>query len=380
MIYPSEKRTYRDAKTGREVIQLTSGDSNNVHLYFTDNSFSHGDKEIYFLSDRGNQPNVYNYFKMDLDSGQMTQITHEPNGIGYSTKTGDSEILAYFVGNQVKILNTVTGQTEVVYEEEEDMEFLSPFISPDKQTLGFVRNERVPVVYGNNYSGFKEKMFAIKKGIITLVDLKTKKAVDLFEDTHWLAHFQFAPHRNDLAMFCHEGPWNLVHQRIWLIDTNTGQVKPCFRQEEDDSVGHEFWTRDGLVIFDNRRKGHDGTITIHRTQATIEPVETDQKPYIGFANEEGKVIRTIDMPFYCNHYHANNDNTLLVGDEVDDLVLIDISGEEATIETLCHHGTSWGSQKAHGHPTFSWDCKNILFASDRDGSIHLYMINVEDKL
>lgn len=34
------------------------------------------------------------------------------------------------------------------------------------------------------------------------------------------------------------------------------------------------------------------------------------------------------------------DNTLLVGDEIEDLVLIDMSGEKATIKTLCSHHTS----------------------------------------
>ena len=52
-----------------------------------------------------------------------------------------------------------------------------------------------------------------------------------------------------------------------MFNTVTRHVKPCFIQEEDDSIGHEFWTRDGLVFFDNRGRGHDGTITSDKTQA-----------------------------------------------------------------------------------------------------------------
>ena len=54
-------------------------------------------------------------------------------------------------------------------------------------------------------------------------------------------------------MFCHEGPWNYVQQRIWLINMKTGDFWPCFRQTEDDCVGHEFWSQKGDIIFDNRR-------------------------------------------------------------------------------------------------------------------------------
>ena len=49
--WPSEIRTFTDEKTGRTIKQLTSTD-NNVHLYFTENSFVRGKNEIIFRSDR----------------------------------------------------------------------------------------------------------------------------------------------------------------------------------------------------------------------------------------------------------------------------------------------------------------------------------------
>ena len=80
------------------------------------------------------------------------------------------------------------------------------------------------------------------------------------------------------------------------------------------------------------------------------------------------------MPYYCNHYHANPDNTVLVGDDVDELVLIDISGAKASLEVLCQHGTSWHTQTAHCHPTWSWDGTRILYASDKGGKVNLYLV------
>ena len=60
-------------------------------------------------------------------------------------------------------------------------------------------------------------------------------------------------------------------------------------------------------------------------------------PFVGLADRNGNVVKRIDMPYYCNHYHANPDNTILVGDDVDDLVLIDISGDKAELSVLCNH-------------------------------------------
>jgi oligogalacturonide lyase len=142
-------------------------------------------------------------------------------------------------------------------------------------------------------------------------------------------------------------------------------------------VGHEFWTQDSYIFFDNRGPGHDGTITSDRTQAVATDVQVNQNamiPFVGLADRKGNVVRRIDMPFYCNHYHANSDNTILVGDDVDDLVLIDISGKEAKLQVLCHHKTSWHTQSAHCHPTWSWDGSRILYASDFSGKVNLYLV------
>lgn len=377
--YKPEKCSYKDVKTGREVIQLTSNESNNYHLYFTDNSFTVGDKEIYFLSDREeNKPEIYNFYRMDLSTGLITRITNEKCGINLQlhTKTPESDILVYLVGNKIKKVNTKTGQTDIIYEERPGIDMGAPFISTNKKYIGITRNESVNIIGGPNYTGFKETMYATKKSWVTLVYLDGSQVVDAYEETHWIGHFQFSPDDNTIALYCHEGPWNLVHQRIWILDIVSGTVKPCFRQGEDDCIGHEFWTRDGKIFFDNRKKGHDGTITSNGTQATIKEVETDQSPYVGLADKDGNIIRTIPMPYYCNHYHSNNDNSILVGDEVDDIVLIDIKNDEPALQTLCTHNTSWYAHRTHCHPTFSWGGDKILFTSDREGKCNLYMVDI----
>lgn len=378
--FPSEIKKYIDEKTGNVVKQLTSNGSNNFHFYFTDNSFCKGDQDIYFLSDRSSErPAVYNLFKMNLETGGILQLTDEPEGItpSFHTKTPEGDIVVYVTGRLLKKIEISTLKTTVLYEEKPGIELGHPHISADKRYIGMARNEFVPIERGANYRGFKETMYATKKGWITLISMDGKEVFDVFQDTHWLGHFQFSPINSSLATFCHEGPWNLVHQRIWLLDIRSRSPQPLFRQGEDDCIGHEFWTNDGKIFFDNRRKGHDGTITVYKTQATIQNSNTSgQIPFVGLANEEGKIIRQIDLPFYCNHYHSNNDNTLLVGDEIEDLVLIDMSGEKATIKTLCSHHTSWNTQQTHCHPTFSWNNEKILFTSDREGTCNLYVIEL----
>jgi oligogalacturonide lyase len=382
--WKSEIHTFDDPKTAREILQLTRI-GNNHHLYFTENSFDSQRDEIIFLSDRASgedraphEDTHYNLFRMSLASGEIVQLTDEPESVGSVTKTPDGEIIVYKVGNRLKKLEPATGRTSVIYEEMDGYSLGAPSIAANRRYVAFCRNEKVDVPRGPNYAGFKESFYRIKDGRITVAYLDGSAGwFDAFKDTHWIGHFQFCPNDGALGSFCHEGPWNLVTQRIWLLDFVSGEARPCFRQTEEDSVGHEFWTRDGYIFFDNRGPGHDGTITSDRTQAVATEVAVNQNamiPFVGLADRYGNVVRRIDTPYYCNHYHANPDATCLVGDDVDDLVLIDITGQAAKPVVLCNHRTSWHTQSSHCHPTWSWDGTRILYASDRGGRINLYLV------
>jgi oligogalacturonide lyase len=378
----SEIREFKDEKTGRAIKQLTST-GNNVHLYFTENSFDAQKNEIIFLSDRASGEDraphenpFYNLFRLDLNTGDMMQLTDESVSTNRVTKTPDSRIVAYVAGNTIKTLDTETNKSSVIYEETGNYNIGASSIAHNRRYIAFCRNEKVNIPRGPNYSGFKESYYHIKDGRITLAYLDGSGSFDVHRDTHWLSHFQFCPDDSTLATFCHEGPWNLVTQRIWLLDFVSHEAWPCFRQQEQDSIGHEFWTQDGYIFFDDRGPGHDGTITSDRTQAVVTDVEVNQNvmiPFVGLADRYGNIVKRIDMPYYCNHYHANPDNTILVGDDVADLVLIDIAGKEAKLEVLCNHKTSWHTQSAHCHPTWSWDGGRILYASDYGGKVNLYL-------
>ena len=103
-----------------------------------------------------------------------------------------------------------------------------------------------------------------------------------------------------------------------VLGLHLARGAPLFPAGGAELVGHEFWTQDGYVFFDDRGPGHDGTITLDRTQAVVAETKVNQNamiPFIGLMDRDGKLVRKIDLPYYCNHYHANPDNTVLVGDD-----------------------------------------------------------------
>ena len=382
--FPSEMSTFIDKKSGKEIIKLTSSGVN-YHLYFTENSFNSDDKTIIYRHRDGSlqEPKgAVNLFKMDLETGIRTQLTDfDAMGVkpGVFNKTNDGKKLFYNTSRELYSIDVESGEHTLLAICPVGYHFGGTSVSYDNRYVAIVAGGES---YANitssheNYGGFLENFYGIKSGRIMIAAVDGSGFETIYEDTHWLGHVQFAPDTNEFITYCHEGPWNYVQQRIWMLNTITRRSKPCYIQAQNDSVGHEFWTRDGLVFFDNRGRGHDGTITSDKGQAvTMSHDGPDDIPLVGFVDKDCKLLRTVELPYYCNHYHANKDNTKLVADAVDDIVLIDISGDEPHLDILCEHNTSWRWQAVHCHPTWSWSNNAILFASDRDreGEPQLYL-------
>ena len=257
------------------MLQLTSI-GNNYHLYFTENSFDAHKNQLIFLSDRASgrpacrtsDPH-YNLFLMDLDTGEIVQLTDEQavdnrrtEGVSSVTKTPDSSLIVYrsATGCSRPWIPVPVSQRSST-KKPGDYTLGAPSIAANRRYVAFCRNEdvrwpTVPTTPGSRTVSTWSKTVASPSPTWTARAGSTSSRTR----TRW-ATSSFAPTTAPSARYCHEGPWNLVTQRIWLLDFITREARPCFRQAEQDSVGHEFWTRDGCIFFDNRGPGHDGTIT-----------------------------------------------------------------------------------------------------------------------
>src|SRR5215216_2554312 len=147
--WPSEMQSFTDEQTGRKITRLTSS-GNNVHMYFTENSFVQGKNEIIFQSDRASgkdraphEDPDYSIFRMNLDTGEIMQLSDDVMRSAHAaTKTADGALISYSAGNCVKVLNTDSGEAITVYEEHGRYQFASvPSIAPNREYVAFCRNE-----------------------------------------------------------------------------------------------------------------------------------------------------------------------------------------------------------------------------------------------
>ena len=129
--WPSEKHTFLDPVSGQPVTQLTD-QCLNFHLYFTDNSFDPSCENIYFQSNRCNpESERYQLFRMNLESGEMEQLTDDPEGIMQAqvTKAKDGKLISYFTGKELRLYNTETRENTLLYEEKGDFILSNLFFS-----------------------------------------------------------------------------------------------------------------------------------------------------------------------------------------------------------------------------------------------------------
>ena len=262
--FPSEMETYKDQKSGRKITRLTQN-GDNYHFYFTENSFTQGDEEIIYqhseipFNEKGSFVDLYS---MDLKTGIRTQLTDFKTqfksvaSFGF-TKSIDSKIIIFVTDGDLYRLDRESNNIYQIYKTPRDFVITGLSISYDSRYVAISLCEKIEFkreFAKSNYDGFVEKFYGFKRGMIVVLNADGSNAQIVFQDTHEPGHVQFAPDSNEFLMFCHEGPWNRVQQRIWILNLITRTAEPCFRQKEEDSVGHEFWTRDGLICFDNRGK------------------------------------------------------------------------------------------------------------------------------
>ncbi len=358
-VYPSEKREFEDAETGAQVVQLTHWRGHSNHLYFTTTSFLPGGRRLVFDGDRDNRENL---FAVDLDTGeivQLTDVSRPLGGLRACTSPVRQEIY-FFEGRDLKVVDADSLEERTIYRVPDDRvpSILTP--SCDGRLLAFAERTDLGWEIGPQYQGFEKMLAESPPTTIRVVEIATGENWPAIEDPAWCSHVNFSPGRPEWICYCHEGPWQLVKQRMWMVTESGGEHYPLRPQDENDSVGHEYWLRDGdHVAFHNwhEKKGH----------------------LMGWIKYDNTGL--VELPFAAGsgHFQSNSDNSLQVGDGSRDepyILLWRIAGEVGEARKLVRHQSSFHIQRAHPHPIFSPDDDWVAYTSDATGYCNVYLARV----
>ncbi|MFS0882680.1 oligogalacturonate lyase family protein [Metabacillus niabensis] len=373
----AERKIYRDPLTNVKITQLTDYFAHSYHLYFTNNGWYENNSKLLFGSDRNNCTNLYS---IDLNSGEITQLTdfnrEQKPGI-QGTFINPTKLEAYFIVDTFIIaIDLKSYDEQVLFQLPNGFKFSNLSCTADGTLLCFGLTEDLTTSINSNlsggYVGFTEMEAARPLSKICLLNLKTGEVKVVHEEHRWIGHVNASPTKPNILTFCHEGPWDIVDHRIWVLDIENGEKWKVATDGDMKFAGHEYWHADGMTI------GYHGfTQTLERKDGK----------FLGSIKYDNTEKEEFDFPYQNMHIHSK-DTEFIVGDGqqttayhgefYQDCLFLwkKINGVLEGPRVLCKHRSSFHIQQIHVHPCFSPDKKNILFTSDRDGYGNVYLAEV----
>lgn len=377
-VYQDKQFRYTDAYSGREVIQLTDYLGHSNHFYFTDPCWFNDNKSFFFMSDRQNKSDLFRY---DLDDGKMTQLTDfDTPGRSRGCWSEANKRLYLWRDKKIVSLDPETYEQEVIYVAPDNME---PEARANPTADGkyvisrlqeSIPEEKAAIAFA--YSRFRELFHKKPLSQVIRVEVATGHMEIIHEDRCYTSHINTSHVLPEIMTFCHEGPWDLVEQRIWGLNIETGETWKIRPQDDglELAIGHEYWFADGETI------GYHG---FPRTDKNREHVFGHLK----WDNTEHVEVR---FPFRSTHF-CSLDDSIIVGDGSPAAVFSHQGASRPFIQLfkwngedyegpriLAYHRSTFNNQHAHPHPRFTPDGKYVLYSSDLTDYANMYLVEVGD--
>ena len=398
-IYELQRKSEKDPMTGVEVIRLTDHRGNYDRPYFTTRQFDRAGRYTLFVSDftgtsRAKNPDAPavgkigfgELFLLELETGKALQVTEGEAikmGHGAHAMMGPDGKKAYYYSNeQLKEVDLETLESRELMWIPNSYNFHSLSITDDGRYLAFSVVEEMVLLtsrFADPLSeaapGARERFFKEPGSLVIRYDTVTGTAEAVCGGHHRITHVSLMPSDGDRLLFCHDGPWHLT-QRMWTARASTDEVKPLVSQQYNlEGIVHEFFTPGGRI----------GAQYSYRYKPDMD--------FFLFADlfvdfDGGNQERYYYPYLRPGHVSVNSRETLAAGDRA--MIRKDMKDSErylsliryhsqdhrAEVSLLCAHDTS-GKKSAHVHPVFTPDDSHIVYSSDKEGRLNIYMVEAD---
>jgi oligogalacturonide lyase len=359
-VSPAEWKEFPSLVSDYTVVQLTTHKAEDIRLYFYNDGFIPAMNSVVFSSTRTGRDNL---FLVDLDDGHITQVTDGKRLQGGSAvvSLAKNEVF-YFDAGTLCATDLSTFKTR-------NLGYTIPAgyatsssltITQDGEWLGIgiVESTNNGKRYPSDFDRMKAKMDSRPWSEILLVRTDGREVRSVRREKRWISHVMVHPTNPNLMSYCHEGPWEIVDQRLWFVNrdgSNNHAVRPEART--DDRIGHEYWFPDG------KRMGYQVSTDWPRKGIGILDIATEH--YKEYYNATDR------------HTEVNHSCELFVGDgrtEIPWINLYTISGDSLLCRHLFRHDDDFKRSMDDPHPSFVGNTDNILFTSNRDGNTNIYLL------
>jgi oligogalacturonide lyase len=365
-IWPSEKETWIDSEFGYEITRWTNHDSLSWHVYFNIESFIDETHAIVF-SQRSGHTNLY---KLNLESGEMIQMTDESDLDGHIWHWPEHQTIWYAVGNTIKALDTQSYKNRTICTTES---------APRSFTVTCDAKWIVVSLDQSKKKRDEGLVQPLGPYVIYKMSTDTGERIQSSPDYGFvIGHLQASPTDPKRISYC----WQHLYRpgnypgirgktpiRIWWISIDSTDGGPVGPQEFGIHRTHEFWFPDGERIGYSARYKYGPNLG---------------KQYLGSCKPDGSDNYMIEAPVLFAHTQMFKDLKHWVVDVYDGMVLTMMTIEDRKIvetQSLFRHDSSWQGQASHPHPHFSPNGRYVLFSTDKTGSAQVYTVRIDlDKM
>lgn len=381
---------YRDLYTGMEIERLTEPNHVSHHMYFY-NRMSTGDGKKLLYCAEFEERRLY---LMDMETGEAVQLTEGGGLDDYGGIISSTDKHVYYQQDKVIWKLALSGlERECVYRIAGGWRGDSWTVSDDGRYLAVIETleESLPKrEKGEGWDFFAKTCLAKPHCRIIYVDLVSGTVRTVVEEDCWLGHVQIRPGDSDTIMFCHEGPYDLIDARLWLVQSDGSRCRCCREQPSDLILTHEFWLPDGsklAFVYRETTGGKREDIRMINPDTMEEEIWMRCSPYAHFiCDRQNRYMvgdaQGSDVPIHLLGKETAEETAEEKPEEVrnDFIYLVDV--EKRREQKLCYHGTSWSAvhgnpQDSHPHPCFTEDGKYVIFVSDREGAPCIYRVDLQ---
>ena len=343
----------KDAKTGREVWQITSHDSVSEACYFEAQAFTADDKYVVFSSKRTGE---WQFYRCDLASGAIKQLTSVSNLSLRYTMHPDGKRIFYIDGKALCAIDVSDLSTDTL------MDLTGSGLKEPKIANSFTADGRYALINSPSDSGMSiyraDLISETMEHVLTWTGGRFSHALINPAYPHLVTFVPYPDTQNDMSLPMDQ------RARTWIANMNTGEIKQFLTCPYGFRATHESWSPDGERFF-FFKKSVPGWMPV--SIASISKEGDDWQEY--YTND------TIRL----GHGRASDDGKWFISDGQDPgynpLVLLNL--ETGDTEFLCWADASikeGHSAHAHVHPSFSSSGKYVTYTSDKTGIPQVYVV------
>jgi hypothetical protein len=346
-----------DKRTGRQVWQITSGDSISHSCYFEAQPFTRDDRFLVYSSNRSG---AFQLYAVDLGTGETRQITRcsRLSTLSFSMHPNGREV-CYLDADSFCKTEVSTGKTAVV------VDLASAF----------------PAAVGAKVTGFSAgrclssdgKYTAAScpgwMGLANLENGRVEKTIATPQgtgghmlicpaDPYLVTFVRMPDQQNDMKLPMEQ------RARTMIADLRSGAIRPYLIMPYGWRATHEYWAPDGERFYFHKKKV-PGWVP-----ASICSMKRDGSDWQTHFTSDTLML---------GHSMISSDGRVIVSDvqKPKDNPLVLVETRTGRHELLCWPDSSVSGghpKQAHVHPALSHSGKYVAYTSDRTGTPQVYVV------